>query len=77
MTRGRSRKRYQTSRKSTDENVHSQTGQGEEIATPQTQRTSPRRGRPEEFIEINQSNPLQSEDFPFGRKNMLHLDCKT
>ncbi len=34
MTRGRSRKRSQTSRKSTDENVHSQTGQGEEIAIP-------------------------------------------
>jgi hypothetical protein len=34
MTRGRSRKRYQTSRKSTDENDHSQTGQGEEIAAP-------------------------------------------
>jgi hypothetical protein len=35
MTRSRSRKRYQTSRKSTDENVHYQTQQGEEIATPQ------------------------------------------
>jgi hypothetical protein len=33
MTRGRRRKRYQTSRKSTDENVHSQTGKDEEIAT--------------------------------------------
>jgi hypothetical protein len=29
MTRGRSRKRYQTPRKSTDENDHSQSGQGE------------------------------------------------
>jgi hypothetical protein len=34
MTRGRSRKKKQTSRKNSDENVHSQTGQGEEIATP-------------------------------------------
>jgi hypothetical protein len=34
MTRGRRRKRYQTSRKSTDKNDYSQTGQGEEIATP-------------------------------------------
>jgi hypothetical protein len=34
MTRGRIRKKKQTSRKSTDENDHSQTGQGEEIATP-------------------------------------------
>jgi hypothetical protein len=34
MTRGRSRNRHQKSRKSTDENDHSQTGQGEEIATP-------------------------------------------
>ncbi len=59
MTRGRSRKKSQTSRKSTDENVHSQTGQGEEIATPPAQCTSPRRERPEEFIEMNPSNPLQ------------------
>jgi hypothetical protein len=43
MTRGRSRKRSQTSRKSTDENDHSQTGQGE-IATPPAQCTNPRRG---------------------------------
>jgi hypothetical protein len=34
MTRGRSRKRHRGSRKSTDENDHFQTGQGEEIATP-------------------------------------------
>ena len=56
MTRGRSRKRYQTSRKSTDENDHSQTGQGEEIATPPAQHISPRRGRPEDFTEMNPSN---------------------
>ncbi len=56
MTRGRSRKRYQTSRKSTDENVNSQTRQGEEIATPPAQRTSPRRERPEDFTERNPSN---------------------
>jgi hypothetical protein len=56
MTRGRSRTRYQTSRKSTDENNHSQTGQGEEIATPPAQRTSPRR-----VTEMNSSNPLQTE----------------
>ncbi len=61
MARGRSRKKKQTWRKSTDENIHSQTGQGEEIATPPAQRTSPRRGRPEEFIEMNPNNPLQSE----------------
>ncbi len=30
---GRGRKRYRTPRKSTDENDHSQSGQGEEIAT--------------------------------------------
>ncbi len=58
MTRGRSREKKRTSRKSTDENVHSQTGQGEEIATPPDQHTSPRRGRPEDFIEMNPSNPL-------------------
>ncbi len=62
MTRGRSRKRSQTSKKSTDENVRSQTGQGEEIATPPARCTNPRRGRPEEFIEMNPSNPLQSEE---------------
>ncbi len=66
MTRGRSTKRYRTSRKSTDENVHSQTRQGEEIATSPAQRTSPTRGRPEEFIEMNPSNPLQSEDPGIG-----------
>ncbi len=53
MTRVRSRKRYQTSRERTDENDRSQTGQGEEIATPPAQRTSPRRG-----TEISSSNPL-------------------
>ncbi len=57
MTRGRSRKRSRTSRKSTDENDHSQSGQGEEIATPPARCTSPRRGRPEKFIEMNPSNP--------------------
>ncbi len=66
MTRGRSRKRYRTSRKSTDEKVHSQTQQGEEIATPPARCTSPRRGRPEEFIEMNPSNPLQSEEPGIG-----------
>jgi hypothetical protein len=34
MTRGRSRKERHGSSKSTDENDHSQTRQGEEIATP-------------------------------------------
>jgi hypothetical protein len=54
---GRGRKRYQTPRKSTGENDHSQSGQGEEIATPPAQRTSPRRG-----TEMNSSNPLQTEE---------------
>ncbi len=61
MTRGRSRKRHRSSRKSTDENDHSQTRQGEEIATPPAWFTSPRRERPEEFTEINPSNPPQTE----------------
>jgi hypothetical protein len=61
MTRGRSRKKMRTSRKSTDENVHSQTGQGEEIATPPAQGTSPRRG-----TEMNSSNPLQTEESGIG-----------
>jgi hypothetical protein len=56
MTRGRSRKRYRSSRKSTDKNDHSQTGQGEEIATPPAQSTSTRRGKPEEFTEMNPRN---------------------
>jgi hypothetical protein len=43
-------------RKNTDENDHFQTGQGEEIGTPPAQCTTPRRGRPEEFTEINPSN---------------------
>ncbi len=47
MTRGRSRKKKCGSSKSTDENDHSPTGQGEEIVTPPAQRTSPRRRRPE------------------------------
>jgi hypothetical protein len=56
MTRGRSQERHQRSRKSTDENDHSQTGQGEEIATPPAQHISPRRGLPEDFTEMNPSN---------------------
>ncbi len=61
MTRGRSRKRYRTSRKSTDESDHSQTGQGEEIATSPAQCTSLRRG-----TEMNSSDPLQSEESGIG-----------
>jgi hypothetical protein len=61
MTRGRTRKKYRTSRKSTDENDLSQTGQGEEIATPPAQRTSPRRG-----TEMNSSDPLQTEESGTG-----------
>jgi hypothetical protein len=71
MTRGRSRKKKQTSRKSTDENNHSQSGQGEEIATPPAQRTSPRRGRPEKFIELNPNNPLQSEEPRIGNDSFM------
>ncbi len=56
MTRGRSRKRHQSSRNSTDENDNSQTGQGEEIATPPAQHISPRRGRLEDFTVMNPSN---------------------
>jgi hypothetical protein len=57
MTKGRSKKRHQSLRKSTDENDHFQTGQGEEIDTPPAQfTTSPRRGRPEEFTDMNPSN---------------------
>jgi hypothetical protein len=67
MTRdSRSRKRHWCSRKSTDENDHSQTGQGEEIATPPAQCSSPRRGRPEEFTEMNPKNPLQTEEPGIG-----------
>jgi hypothetical protein len=61
MTRGRSRKKKRGSSKSTDENGHSQTGQGEEIATFPAQRTSPRRGRPEELTEMTPSIPLQKQ----------------
>jgi hypothetical protein len=61
MTRGRSRKRYRIPRKSTDENDHYQSGQGEEIATSPAQRTSPRRG-----TEMNSSNPLQTEESGIG-----------
>jgi hypothetical protein len=56
MTRGRSRKRHQSSRKSTGENDHSKTGQGEEIATPPARCTNIRRGRPEEFTKMNPRN---------------------
>jgi hypothetical protein len=62
MTRGRSRKIHQSSKTSTDENDHSQTGQGEEIATPPAWCTSPRRGSPEDFTEMNPSNPHQTEE---------------
>jgi hypothetical protein len=61
MTRGRSRKRYRTPRKSTDENDHSQSGQGKEIATPPARHTSPRRG-----TEMNSSNLLQTEESGVG-----------
>jgi hypothetical protein len=61
MTRGRIRKKKRGSSKSTEENDHSQTGQGEEIATPPAQCTSPRRGKPEELTEMNPSNPLQTQ----------------
>ncbi len=61
MTRGRSKKRYLTPRKSIDENDHSQSGQGEEIATTPAQRTSPRRG-----TEMKSSDPLQTEESGIG-----------
>ncbi len=61
MTRGRSRKKHQSSRKSTDENDHSQTAQSEEIATPPACHTNPRRG-----TEMNSSNPLQTEEPGIG-----------
>jgi hypothetical protein len=61
MTRGRSRKKKCGSSKSTDGNDHSQTGQGEEIAIPPAQCTSPRRRRPEELTKVNPSNPLQTQ----------------
>ncbi len=59
MTRGR--KRYRTPRKSTDENDHSQSGQGKEIATSPAQRTRPRRG-----TEMNLSDPLKTEESGIG-----------
>jgi hypothetical protein len=59
MTKGR--KRYRTPRKSTDENDRSQSGQGEEIATPPARCTSPRRG-----TEMNSYNPLQTEESGIG-----------
>jgi hypothetical protein len=61
MTRGRSRKKKHGSSKSTDKNDHSQTRQGEKIATPPAQCTSSRSGRPEEFTEMNPSNPLHTQ----------------
>jgi hypothetical protein len=61
VTRGRSRRKYRTPRKSTDENDHSQSGQGEEIATPPAQCTSTRRG-----TEMNSSNPLQTDKLGIG-----------
>jgi hypothetical protein len=61
MTKGRSRKRNQSSRKSTDENDLSQAGQGGEIATPPAQCTSLRRR-----TEMNSSNLLQTEESGIG-----------
>jgi hypothetical protein len=61
MTRGRSRKKKHGPSKSTDKNDHSQSGQGEEIATPSAQCTSPRNRRPEDLTEMNPSNPLQTQ----------------
>jgi hypothetical protein len=64
MTGGRSRKRHQSLRKSRDENDHFQVGQGEEIGTPLAQRNIPRRGRPEEFTEMNPSNTSHGKQNP-------------
>ncbi len=64
MTRGRSQKRHQSSRKSKDENDHSQTGQGEEIATPPAEHLSLRGGRPEDFTEMNPSNSGHGKQNP-------------
>ncbi len=61
MTKGRSRKKHSTLRKSTDKNDHSQSGQGEEIATLPDQHRSPRRG-----AEMNSSNNLQTEESGIG-----------
>jgi hypothetical protein len=55
MTRGRTRKKYRTPRRSTDDNNYSQSGQGKTIATPPAQCTSPRRG-----TEMNSSDLLQT-----------------
>ncbi len=63
---GRVRKKHQTLKKSTDENDHSQTGQGEEIATPPAQRTSPGIGRPEEFTEIIQATLSKQRNQELG-----------
>jgi hypothetical protein len=56
-------------RKSTDDNDHSQTGQGEEIGTPPAQCTSPRRGRQEEFTEMNPSNTGHGRQTPSVNSN--------
>jgi hypothetical protein len=61
MTRGRSRQKKSDSSKSTDENDHFQTRQGEEIATPLARHPSPRSIRPEEFTEMHPSNTLKTE----------------
>ncbi len=65
MTRSRSQKRHCSSRKSPDENDHSHTGQGEEIATPPAQHMIPRRGRPINFTKMNTSNTGHG----YGRQN--------
>jgi hypothetical protein len=61
MIGGRSRKKKLSSSNFTDENDHSQTGQGEKIATPPAHCTSVRKGRLEELTEMNPSNPLQTQ----------------
>ena len=69
MTRGRIRKKKRGSSKSTEENDHSQTGQGEEIATLPAQHISPRRGRPEDFTDMNPSNTGHSRQNPSVNSN--------
>ncbi len=64
MTRGRSRKRHQSSRKSTDENDHSHTVQGKEINIPPVLHTSLRRQRPEDFTEMIPSNTFHGRQNP-------------
>jgi hypothetical protein len=63
IIRGRGRKKHRTPRKSTDENDHSQSGQGEEIATPPARRTSPRRG-----TYMNSRSQLQTEESGIGNE---------